>query len=371
MARKFTDITVRQLPSRAARYETPDPGKPGLYVVTQPSGSKSWAFRYRFNRTPCKLTLGSYPAMTLAAAHDAADAANDALVHGKDPNTKRRDVEGSVAALAALYDAHHIASLRPGTQSAKRRVLAAIIAAWGSRAVASINRKDVVKLINAVTPNTANTINERAKNIAAFLQWCIDQGELEFNPAARIKRRPTPSRERVLDDAELAAVWRQAEAVNGRYGALVRLLILTGARRDEIASLRWSEVKADAIELPGERTKTGRPHVIALTPAMRSILDTFPRHGEYVLNGDYKVNLSEHSRPKLDAPGVAPWTLHDLRRTFRTGLARLGVAPGIAERCTGHKRKSGVEAIYDRYEYAPQMRTAWELWSAHVEAIVK
>jgi integrase len=349
----------------AARYELPDGG--GLYLVVQPSGPKSWAIRYRLHGRPEKLTVkGSYPAVTLAAARAEARKAQDALALGNDPKGHGSD---TVSALAALYDQHHISGIRRGTRSVKYRQLAAIVKAWGPRPIASITRKDAVKLIDAAA-KTANTANERAKSIASFLQWCVDRGEIDFNVAHRIKRRPTKSRDRVLTDDELAAVWRQAVTINGRVGAIVRLLILTGARRDEIASLRWSEIVGDEIQLSGERTKNGVAHLIAITPAIRTVLDQCPRGGAFALNKNFKVNLSDRTRKYLNPPGVINWTLHDLRRTFASGCAKLEVPPHIIERCLNHNKKSSVAAIYNRHSYAKEMRDCWEKWSAYVTALV-
>jgi integrase len=371
----LTPLEVKNAKPRAARHELPDGG--GLYLVVQPSGAKSWAIRYRLHGKPEKLTVkGSYPAVTLAVAREAARNAQDSLAHGDDPKGHGSD---TVTALAALYDQHHISGLRPGTQSMKRRQMAAIVKAWGPRPVASITRKDAVKLVDAAADaikradpaaETANVANERAKNIAAFLQWCIDRGEIDHNVAHRIKRRPTKSRDRVLTDAELTAVWHQAVDVNGRLGALVRLLILTGARRDEIASLRWSELQANTIELPASRTKTGVAHFIAITAAIRAVLDQCPREGEFALNGNFKVNVSDRTRKYLNPPGVKNWTLHDLRRTFASGCAKLEVPPHIIERCLNHNKKSSVAAIYNRHSYAKEMRECWEKWSVHVTALV-
>jgi integrase len=361
----LTPKGVEHAKPRSARYELPDGG--GLYLVVQPSGAKSWAIRYRRHGRSEKLTVkGSYPAITLAAARAEARNVQDALAHGNDPKGRGSD---TVNALALLYDRHHISGLRPGTRFIKRRQLAAIVKAWGTRPIASITRKDVIKLIDAaaITPNTAN---DRAKSIASFLQWCVERGEIDFNVAHRIKRRSTKSRDRVLTDDELAAVWHQAVAVGGCHGALVRLLILTGARRDEIASLCWSEIVASQMQLSGERTKNGVPHAIAITPAMATVLDQCPRRGEFALNGDFKVNLSGRMRKHLNPPGINDWTLHDLRRTFASGCAKLEVPPHIIERCLNHSKTSTVAAVYNRHSYAKEMRDCWEKWSAHVTELV-
>jgi integrase len=332
----------------------------------QPSGAKSWAIRYRRHGRSEKFTVkGSYPAVTLAAARAEARKIQDVLAHGNDPKARGSD---TVSALALLYDRHHISGLRAGTQFLKRRQMAAIVKAWGARPIASITRKDVIKLIDSAAM-TANTANDRAKSIASFLQWCVERGEVDFNVAHRIKRRSTKSRDRVLTDDELAAVWHQAIRVGGCHGALVRLLILTGARRDEIASLRRSEIVGNEMQLSGERTKNGVPHAIAITPAVAGVLNQSPREGEYALNGDFKVNLSARMRKRLNPPGISNWRLHDLRRTFASGCARLGVPPDIIERCLNHSKTSTIAAVYNRHSYIKEMRDCWAKWSAYVGAL--
>lgn len=362
-------LTARQFETAKpanARREIADGN--GLYLIVQPSGAKSWAFRFRLNGKPLKLTLD---ARTLAEARQAARDAQDKLDAGKDPRNKTGG-DGSVAALAEAYDRLYIAEVcRPGTQLAKRRSMSAIVAAWGNRLVTSITRKDAVALAQAVKPYTKNTYNERSKNIAAFLSWCVEQGEIEANPAARMKRLKVDSRDRILDDSEIALVWRKATEVNGRLGAMVKLLLLTGGRRDEIAALRWSEVKNDVISLSGKRTKTGVPYEIAITPAMRAVIEDCPRGDEFVLNGKFKVSLTSVTRKKLNPKNVAHWTLHDLRRTFASGCAKLGTAPHVIELCLNHHKASSVASIYNRHGYAAEMRAAWELWSNHVAEITR
>jgi integrase len=361
----LTPKGVEHAKPHSARYELPDGG--GLYLVVQPSGAKSCAIRYRRHGRSEKLTVkGSYPAVTLAAARAEARKIQDVLAHGNDPKTRGSD---TVSALAVLYDRHHIAGLRPGTQLLKRRQMAAIVKAWGARPIASITRKDVIKLIDSAA-QTANTANDRAKSIASFLQWCVERGEIDFNVAHRIKRRSTKSRDRVLTDDELAAIWHQAISVGACHGALVRLLILTGARRDEIASLRWSEIIGNEIQLSGERTKNGVPHGIAITPAMADVLDQCPRNGDYALNGNFKVNLSARMRKRLNPPGITNWRLHDLRRTFASGCAKLGIPPDIIERCLNHSKASTIAAVYNRHSYTKEMRDCWERWSAYVGGLL-
>ena len=186
-----------------------------------------------------------------------------------------------------------------------------------------------------------------------------------------VSQRKRKSRDRVLDDAELKLTWEAADAAGGAAGALIKLLILSGARRNEITELARDEIKAEAIELPGERTKNGLPHTIPITPMIRDVLDTLPKTGKFVLNSADRP-FGDHSgaKEKVD-PAIRPWTLHDLRRSFASGLQRLGVAPHIVELALNHRSGtfSGVAGIYQRHRYAKEVREAFEAWSQHIEVL--
>jgi integrase len=175
----------------------------------------------------------------------------------------------------------------------------------------------------------------------------------------------------VLDDAELKLTWQAADAAGGAVGALVKLLMLTGARRNEMMELARDEITADAMELPGERTKNGGPHSIFLTPLMRTVLDSCPATGRYVLNGTDRP-MGDHSSAKEKvAPAIRLWTLHDLRRSFASGLQRLGVPPHIVELALNHRSGTfrGVAGIYQRHRYEKEVRDAFALWSRHIEGL--
>jgi integrase len=165
-------------------------------------------------------------------------------------------------------------------------------------------------------------------------------------------------------------VWRAADAAGGPAGASIKLLILTGCRRDEIAHLSWDEVKVDAIQLSGDRTKMVISHRVHLTKTMREVIAGRPYIGKYVLNGDARP-YSAHGQCKAKLVGldIPEWTLHDLRRTFATGLAGLGVPLPVIERLLNHKL-TGVMAIYQKHTFKAEMAEALERWSAHVASLV-
>ena len=157
---------------------------------------------------------------------------------------------------------------------------------------------------------------------------------------------------------------------SGAAGALIKLLVLTGARRNEMTERARGEISADTIESQGNRTKNGLPHTIPITPIIRRLLDALPKSGTFVLNGTDQA-FGDHSGAKARiAPAIRPWALHDLPRSFASGLQRVGVAPHIVELALNHRRGAfnGVARIYQRHRYAREVREAFESWSQHIEA---
>ena len=372
----LTDRVVQQTKAKAARVEIADAVLPGLYLIVQPTGAKSWAVRYRMGLRTRKLTLpGRYPVLSLAKARDAARMALESVTVGADPAAAKHagtPADDTLAAYTALYREKHVSRLRPGTAANTNRELEHMQDAWPGRTLQSISKKDVVAVIDKAMKRGPSAGVMAWKVAKAFFGWC-EAREDDFASPARSIRKPAKekSRERVLDDNELALTWAAADHDGGPAGALVKLLILTGARRNEITELSRDEIKAEAIELPGERTKNGLPHTIPLTPLMRRILETLPGTGKFVLNGQDRP-FGDHSGAKEKiAPAIRPWTLHDLRRSFASGLQRLGVAPHIVELALNHRSGtfSGVAGIYQRHRYAKEVRDAFDLWSQHIETL--
>jgi integrase len=247
--------------------------------------------------------------------------------------------------------------------------------AWPGRSLQSISKKEVVAVIDKAMKRGPSAGVTAWKVAKAFFAWC-EAREDDFASPARSIRKPAKekSRDRVLDDNELELTWEAADAEGAASaaGSLVKLLILSGARRNEVTELARDEIKANVIELPGERTKNGLPHSIPITPMIRRVLESLPRTGKFVLNGRDRP-FGDHSGAKEEvAPAIQPWTLHDLRRSFASGLQRLGVAPHIVELALNHRSGtfSGVAGIYQRHRYTKEVRDAFELWSNHIEALI-
>jgi integrase len=202
-------------------------------------------------------------------------------------------------------------------------------------------------------------------------------GLVEHNPVTAAYKPKTPeSRDRVLSDAELAAIWRGLE--DDDYGKVVRLLILTGCRRQEIGGMRWSEFSSDGTTwtLPRERAKSGKTHTLPVTPLMQSIIESVPRRDRFDILFGYRHGFTGWSIGKrvLDKRlGLPHWTHHDIRRSTATGLADLGVEPHIIEEILAHRsgHKRGPAGIYNRSAYASQVHTTLLMWSDHIHALVK
>jgi integrase len=213
--------------------------------------------------------------------------------------------------------------------------------------------------------------NRTRASLSRFLNWAIGEGFLDVNVALQTNKNEEVKRERVLNDKELRQVW--AALPNGDYGDILKLLILTGARREEIAQLRWREIDLDAkvINLPGSRTKNHLPHIIPLSRPALAILKNREQNGREFVFGIGAKGFAGWSKSKerLDAEVLLdPWVVHDLRRGTASGLAKLGVLPHVIEMVLNHVSgfKAGVAGVYNLEKYEPEKRAALDLWGKHV-----
>ena len=209
----------------------------------------------------------------------------------------------------------------------------------------------------------------------------MGEGLVEANPVIGTNRSEETSRERVLDPAELRLIWNALR--DDDTGAILKLLMLTGQRAGEIAGLRWSEIRDDAIVLPGERTKNHRPHTVPLSQAARDIIAKqqrregrdliFGRAGRY--NGwSYGTAAINKRVAEVAGRSLPHWTPHDLRRSFATHASKLGIQPHIIEAILNHVSgfRAGVAGIYNNLNpYNAEKRTALALWADHLLAIVE
>jgi integrase len=279
-------------------------------------------------------------------------------------------------AVQQFLDRHAKKKYRPKTLYGVTRYLNTLDRWGGSRKLDAVARADIRSLLDGIdAPVAANRTHAVLKT---FFNWCVENDLIAHSPVTgmRAPHRETP-RDRVLTDDELRAVWLAAEKEGFPLGTIIQLLILTGQRRGEVTGMRWFELDlsgAGLWTLPRERTKNDRRHEVPLSKQATAILNAVPRIGDcefvFTLNGISPSNNFK-AVPRLDV-GIAPWTLHDLRRTAASGMAKLGVSLAVIEKVLNHKGGSfgGIVGVYQRHEFAEEKREALQRWADYVEQLV-
>jgi integrase len=344
-------------------------------------GRETWVIQYRLGHKQRRMTVGTCAKLTQAQAREAARKRLAQVELGQDPAADRRqtrtEAKHTLRGVIAEYLEAKQDMIRPTTYREVSRYLNDHWAPLHGVPVNAVKRADVALELGKMVRRNGNAAAGRARiALSAFYVWAMGAGIAEQNPVVGSNRPGVPPpRDRILNDTELAAVWRAAG--DDDYGRIIRLLALTGCRREEIGGLRWIEIDAKerVIKLPAERCKNGRAHEVPLTDLAWSILQEQPVTGEHLFGRD---GFSQWSRGKreLDArlgDSVASWRLHDLRRTAATRMADLGVMPHVIEAALNHQSgfKRGVAGTYNRSRYEGAVRNALALWSEHVLALAE
>jgi integrase len=361
----LTDRFVHHAKASAGRTEYFDTTALGLALRVSATG-KTWCFHYTCAGRRKRLTLGTYPATSLAKARTLATDARGLVEEGKDPTPATPD---TLEAICQEYLEREGARLR--TAQERRETFERLVyPTLGPLPVDAIRRVDIVRLLDKIEDERGPVMADKALAfLSRLFSWHASRSEFR-SPIVRGMARTRPKerqRERILTDDELRAVWKNA---NGVFGAMVRFILLTSARRSEASEMTWAEIDGADWTLPAARNKTKTDLVRPLPAAALAVLPA--RVGEFVFTTDGETPISGYSKFKaaLDkASGVTGWTLHDLRRTARSLMSRVGVNTDIAERCLGHVI-GGVRGVYDRHEYYEEKARAFEALAAQVERIV-
>lgn len=263
-----------------------------------------------------------------------------------------------------------------------------MIPALGAKRLGTLTKPDIHEMLDAIvergSPIVANCV------LAVFRRlcnWSVGRGYIPASPCEAIELPSAEkSRDRVLSDNEIRLAWQAFELIGWPFGPIAKLLLLTGARRDEIAGARRSEVNIEARTwtIAKERSKNGVAHEIPLSDAAIDILKSMPRIGKgdgfiFTTNGKTAVSGFSKAKALIDAKmaalagaEVAPWVLHDLRRTAASGMAGIGIPPHVVEAVLNHKSGTikGVAAVYNHYNYAAEKRQALNSWAHRLDAIV-
>jgi integrase len=347
----------------------------GLALRTRASGRRTWILQWWQDGRARRLTLGDATAINLTAARKAAQKAAGDVANGGNPIAEKAGKRASarISALVESYLDHAREELKPRSYEEVQRHLRQHAKPIHTYSVKSLDRTAVSNMLDKVASSSgAVTANRTRSSVRAMLEWACNTGRAETNPAARTVKRQEKSRERVLSDAEIKALWAATDNwQKDQFSRIVRLLLATGCRRDEIGGLLHSEVGTERITIGAARMKGGVAHEIPMLPLIAKLLPAHVTRGVNVF-GRLGTGFSGWSRCKarLDKKaGVTGWTLHDLRRTMDTRLHDAGVAPHIVEALLAHQVQ-GVAAVYNRASFRQAKAEALQVWHGLLVGII-
>jgi integrase len=359
---------------------------PGFGVRLREGGGRGWIFQYKIGKQQRRIALGAVSAIDIGKARETAKDLYARVRLGQDPAADKADSKvkaaETFAAIAARFLEYQRTRLRPRTYPDVERHLLSHAKALHGLQLAKIERRDIATVIAAVAESSGAVTGNRVRTtLSTFFSWAVMHGLIESNPVIGTMRNRERSRERVLTPAELRAIWNALE--DDHFGAIIKLLALTGQRASEIAALRWSEIHDNSILLPSDRTKNHRAHTVPLSRSARAIIEAQPKRA----NRDLIFGLAEgpfsgwsNSKEKLDeritkaiGKTLPHWTPHDLRRSAATQMAELGIQPHVIEAVLNHisGHRAGVAGIYNRASYEREKAAALHLWADRLMAIVE
>lgn len=381
--------------------EYTDPGSRGLQLRVRGT-ARTWLYRYTWRGQWVRLTIGRFPGVSLAAARDKAQELRRQLGAGIDPRragprrrapapsspTSLEPDSHSIETLAAEFLEKHIEPHRKRPEYVRAILRRDVLPVWAGRDARTIKPREVVELLDGIVARGSRVqANRTAAVLGQMFKFAIHRAIVETTPVLLLYRPggKEKARDRVLSDAELRIYLADPLACTRfpRLSHVMALLLLTGQRRGELALARWSDVnlKAKNWHVPAENSKTGKPHVVPLTGWAITEFRALKAEGEgsvFVLpsvpGGDSPLDAKQLTRSlakcigRFKKNGIAKFTLHDLRRTCRTGLAKLKVQPHIAERVLNHVQEK-IPGTYDVHDYADEKREALEKWAAHLRGL--
>jgi len=370
---QFTDISIRALkPPAAGNTYVWDDSLKGFGLRISAKGTKTFCVLIGSGR---RQTIGRYPALSLSEARGEAKRLLAEKTLGK-----VRPTHTAFADALRDYLAEAEQRLRPLTFKLYRRHLT-IHYPFGRTSLADITPRDILRRLNQLTDRPSE--KEHAARIGrTFFKWCVHQHLLDRSPMETLAPvQNGESRERVLTEEELARVYRTALEGSSLFHRLVALLILTGQRRGEISRLEWAWINGETVTLPAHVTKNKKEHRFPLGSQAKAVIEAIPRVSPYLfpaareqVRGKPVTTMAGFSKPKIafdQECGVTGWVLHDLRRTFATGMQQLGIRLEVTEALLNHVSgsRSGIVGIYQRYGWQREMAEAITLWEAHLQKL--
>jgi integrase len=373
---RLTSQTIAQIscPPGKTDHIAWDDDLPCFGLRCRSSGVRRWIVQYEIAGQQRRITIGAPEVFGPDEARRLAriELAKKAL--GRDPAQERAEERAAAkqtfGSVVERYLADRQGKIRPASMKAFKQYLLRWWAPLHRLPLHKISRRDVAVHLNG--PPVAAGCARKA--LSAFYTWAIKQGLADLNPVIGtiIPDEHIKSRDRVLGDIELVAIWRACR--DDTFSIIVKLLILTGARRREIGSMMWSEldVERGLWVLAAERSKSGRAHALPLPASAWALIAEIPRwqDGAFLFGRMRGFTSWAFQKHALDRrANIAPWRLHDIRRTVATGMNEIGIAPHIVEEILGHARP-GIAGVYNKASYSREIAVALERWADHVRSLV-
>jgi integrase len=397
---KFTDRRIKNLKPGAERYIEWEE-KTGLGIRVSPKGRKTWVFMYRFEGRPRMMSLGTYPATSVAKAHKARGDALADLERKIDPGdrlveTHQQDRSApTIRTLKEEYLEKWAKQHKRTWQEDERMLEKDVIPTWGRRKAKDIKRRDVIRLIDGIVERGAPIVaNRTLEVIRKMFNFAIEQDIIQTNPCVMVRAPGKETqRDRVLSEDEIKTFWDALEWTDsaevdddiklqmsrGTRLAL-KLLLLTAQRRGEVAAAEIAEfeLKARWWTIPGRKSKNGLSHRVPLSPqAMRVVKEAIelsggspflfpsPRAGKSITAS----SLTKAVNRNRDKIGVDNFSAHDLRRTAASYMTGSGTDRLVVSKLLNHV-ESGITAVYDRHSYDKEKRQALNAWGRMLQQIL-
>lgn len=370
----LTDTKIAAIkPPASGQDEHSDHKVTGLRLRVGSSGKKSWIVRRRIGPKVLNRKLGVYPTMGLAAARTAAEKLMEAI--GRDGSTEGVDRTFGALAEAWLTKKEDDRKRNRSWPLQKRQLELHVLPKWRERRITEIKRAAVRELIDGIEGDVLpNRILALVKTVFRF---ALGRDWIEHSPAEGVgKPKDEAPRDRWLDMDEVKRVWEACDLSGYPFGQFIKVLLLTGQRRTEVATMKWADVdiEAKAWTLRSGSTKAEREHLVPLSAPVLEVLKSVPQMGPYVFTTDGETHIGGFAKGKLrlDAFVAArgeplePWTLHDLRRTASSHMARLGLSKEIRGRVLNHAVSGVTDRHYTPFDFAPEKRSALERWAAEL-----
>lgn len=389
---KLTDLSLKNLKPKAERYEVWEEGRHGFGVRVTPKGHKSFIFMYRFGGKARRLTLGHYPAMSLAKARQEHADARTLLEGGVDPGAKavsEREEQRKAPTIADLAQEYleKWAKVRKRERSIRedKRILDKdVLPAWGTFKALDITRRDVINLLDEIVDRGAPIMaNRTLAVIRKMFNFAVTRDIVPVSPCGGVQApAPEQQRDRILTNDEIRALWQGLEAAKMAEGTklALKLQLVTAQRKGEVVSAAWEEI--DMAEgwwtIPGEKSKNNLPHRVPLSPLAVELFQAAkffagdspwvfpsPRGGKHIT-----PEAIDHAlrRPGPEALGFA-FVPHDLRRTAASLMTGMGIPRLVVSKILNHVER-GVIRVYDRHTYDNEKQRALEKWSRKLKSII-